>query len=324
MKKITQKEIAEKLGLNVRTISRVLSHSELVKPETRQKVVQELNNHGYFFKTHTRPEVVVVDIHTGYLEKNALQLIEMLSSYDFHFVMTNHKKDLRHFYKTIANADVVVFCSTPTSQVIKSVTQHNPGIYRINLFSHGIPGAEVSIEPNNDLLAKRSARYLFENNHRNILVVSSYESVAVLERTKSFIGEMAVSCPECKIDCLYGELDLSMKESIKDKLLKTTNKPTAIYCPGLYIAFHATCALAELGIKVPDEISILINDLPEEFSYELPFKPDTIYSKISDVIELAQFHIINRFMLKSANSFIASSGSQLQVNGTVKKLKDKE
>ena len=54
MKKITQKEIAEKLGLNVRTISRVLSHFDLVKSETRQKVVQELNTHGYFFKNHAR------------------------------------------------------------------------------------------------------------------------------------------------------------------------------------------------------------------------------------------------------------------------------
>ena len=325
MKKITQKEIAEKLGLNVRTISRVLSHSELVKPETRQKVVQELNNHGYFFKNHARSEVIAIDIATGYLEKNALQLIEMLSNYDFHFVMTNHKNNLRHFYKTIANADVVVFCSTPNSQIIKDVLQHNPNIYRINLFSHGIPGAEVSIEPDNDLLAKRSAKYLLSNNHLNILVISSKESVSVLERTKSFIGEISVTNPKCKIDILYEKLDFSMKEKIKEKLQSNTiNKPTAIYCPGLYIAFHATCALAELGIKVPDEISILINDLPEEFSYELPFKPDTIYSKISDVIELAQFHIINRFMLKSANSFIASSGSQLQVNGTVKKLKDKE
>ena len=320
MKKITQKEIAEKLGLNVRTVSRVLSHSELVKPETRQRVVQELNNHGYFFNTHTRPEVVVVDIETGYLEKNALQLIEMLSNYDFKFLMTNHKKDLRHFYKTIANADVVVFCSTPTAEIIKATSQQNPNIYRINLFSHGIPGAEVSIEPNNDVLAKRSAKYLLEHNHLNVLVISSKESKAVLERTKSFVGEMTVSCPECKIDVLYEKLDFSMKQTIIEKLSKKQDRPSAIYCPGLYIAWHATNALVDLEIKVPEEISILINDLPDEFTYELPFKPDTIYSKVLDIIELAQFHIINRFMLKCANSFIASPGSQLQVNGTVSKL----
>ena len=62
MKKITQKEIAAKLGLHVRTVSRVLNHEDTVKPETRLKVVAELNRNGYFFQTHCRPEVVAVDI----------------------------------------------------------------------------------------------------------------------------------------------------------------------------------------------------------------------------------------------------------------------
>lgn len=320
MKKTTQKEIADKLGLHVRTVSRVLNNADSVKSETRQRVIEELNKYGYFFKTHTKPETVAVDIQSGYLEKNALLLIEMLSLHDLHFLMTNHKKDLQHFYRTIQNADVVVFCSTPDAEIIEETARLNPDIYRINLFSHGIPGAEVSIEPDNDVLAKRSAKYLAQNGHKNIWIISSEENISVLERTKSFMGEMAVSYPECICRIISGRLNIELGEILEHELEKTSDVPTALYCPGLYLGWHAALVLQKLQYKVPEEISLLINDLPEEFSYEMPFKPDTVYSRISDTLELAQFHILNRLMLKRANSIVASPGTHLQINGSVRNL----
>lgn len=320
MKKTTQKEIADKLGLHVRTVSRVLNQADSVKPETRQRVIEELNKYGYFFKKHTKPETVVVDIQSGYLERNALQLIEMLSLHDLHFLMTNHKKDLLHFYRTVQTADVVVFCSTPEAKIIEETARINPDIYRINLFAHGIPGAEVSIEPDNDVLAKRSAKYLAQNGHKNIWIISSNESISVLERTKSFIGEMAVSHPDCSCRIISGPLTPRFGECLERELSGKHPAPTALYCPGLYLGWHAALVLQKLQYKVPEEISLLINDLPEEFSYEMPFKPDTVYSRIADTIELARFHILNRLMLKRANSIAASPGTHIQINGSVRNL----
>ena len=42
MKKITQKEIAAKLGLYVRTVAGVLNHEDTVKPENRMEVCYAL------------------------------------------------------------------------------------------------------------------------------------------------------------------------------------------------------------------------------------------------------------------------------------------
>lgn len=320
MKKTTQKEIAAKLGLHVRTISRVLSHSASVKPETRKRVIEELNNNGYFFKNHTCPETVAVDIKSGYLEENALLLMEMLSHHDLHFSMTNHRKDLQHFYRTISVSDTVIFCSTPSGEIIEEAARLNPGIYRINLFSHGIPGAEVSIEPDNDILAKRSAKYLAQKGHKNIWIITSQESISAQERTKSFLGELAVSFPDCRCRIISSKLNDELGELLLPEFSDKSKAPTAVYCPGLYLAWHTALVLNKLQYKVPEDISFLINDLPEEFSYVLPFKPDTIYSRVSDTVELAQFHMLNRFMLKSANSIIASPSTHLEINGTVKDL----
>ena len=320
MKRITQKEIAAKLGLHVRTVSRVLNSAESVKPATRQLVVQELNRNGYFFKNHTRPETFVVDIRAGYLEKNALQLIEMLSQRDLHFQMTDHRKNLQHFYRTVSSADAVIFCSTPEAKIIEETARRSPGIYRINLFSHGIPGAEVSIEPDNDVLAKRSADYLARNGHRDIWIISSKESVSAFERTKSFIGEMAVSHPDCRCRIVYGPMDMTLGDILLEEFADKGRAPAALYCPGLYLAWHTAMTLKKLAYRVPEDISLLMNDLPEEFSYELPFRPDTVYSRISDTIELARFHILNRLMLKSANSIVASPGTHLEINGSVRDL----
>ena len=321
MKKITQKEIAAKLGLHVRTVSRVLNHEDTVKPETRLKVVAELNRNGYFFQTHCRPEVVAVDIQPGYLEGQALRLIEMLSHRGLQFRMTNHQADLRQFHEVLSGSELAVFCSTPSAKIIEETGQRYPDLYRINLFSHGVPGAEVSIEPDNDTLAKRSARYLAECGHRDILIITSGDSVSVMERTKSFIGEMTVSFPEIRCRIFPVPLDLTQTDKIISKLQTLNPAPDAIYCPGQYIAWHASQALARLKYRVPEEISILINDLPDEFTHDLPFQPDTIFSRSSDIIELAEFYIINRVMLKNARSVVVSPGTELRINGTVAKLK---
>ena len=320
MKKITQKEIAAKLGLHVRTISRVLNHEDSVKEETRRRVVAELNRNGYFFQTHTRPEVVAVDIRPGYLERQALRLIEMLSNRDLQFRITNHNADLHQFYDTAEKSNVMVFCSTPEAKIVDEVAQRCPGIYRINLFSHGVPGAEVSIEPDNDKLGKRSARYLAEHGHRDIMVISSQENIATLERTKSFLGELEVSFPEIRCRTVMAPLNPSLAEKINDILAERDPKTTAIYCPGFYIARQTCQALSQLRYRVPEEISILVNDLPEEFPFPLPFRPDTFYSRTSDIIELAEFYITNRFMLKSASSITASPGIELRVSGTVARI----
>lgn len=321
MKKITQKEIAAKLGLHVRTVSRVLNHEDTVKPETRLKVVAELNRNGYFFQTHCRPEVVAVDIQPGYLEGQALRLIEMLSHRGLQFRMTNHKADLRHFHEVLSGSELAVFCSTPSAKIIEETGQRYPDLYRINLFSHGVPGAEVSIEPDNDTLAKRSARYLAECGHRDILIITSGDSVSVMERTKSFIGEMTVSFPEIRCRTVTESLNMELGDRIAAVLETITPKPTAIYCPGLYIAWHTAQVLLRMKCSVPEEISILMNDLPDEFTHDLPFQPDTIFSRSSDIIELAEFYIINRVMLKNARSVVVSPGTELRINGTVAKLK---
>ncbi len=321
MKKTTQKEIADKLGLHVKTVSRVLNQADAVKPETRQRVVQELNRYGYFFQSRFIAETVVVDVQIGYRERKALQLIEMLSQFGLRFVMTNHRQDLQHFYRTVSTADMVVFCSTPEADVIEETLRRSPGIYRINLLSHGIPGAEVSIEPANDVIAKRSAKYLAEKGHRNIWIISSVDGAFALERTKSFIGEMTVSYPDCSCRIVYGELNADLHDTLARELADKSKAPTALYCPGLFIGWHTAKVLQELQYKVPDDISILINDLPEEFDYyQLPFRPDMVYSRTADTIELARFHILNRLMFKSTNSIVTSPGIVIETNGTVKDL----
>lgn len=321
MKKITQKEIAAKLGLHVRTISRVLNHDDTVKPETRQRVVAELNRNGYFFQTHCRPEVVAVDIRPGYLEDLALRLIKLLSNRGLSFKMTDHKADLRHFHEVLSGADMVVFCSTPSAKIIEETGQRYPDLYRINLSSHGVPGAEVSIEPGNDAMGKRSARYLADCGHRDILVLSSRESMAVLERTKSFLGEMAVSFPDVRCRTIMGSMGKNLSDRIAGVLETIDPRPSAVYCPALFIAWHTLHVLIRKNIRVPDEISVLMNDLPDDFAYEMPFQPDTVYSKTSDIIDLAEFYITNRMMLKNASSVVTTPGIELRINGTVARLK---
>ena len=71
---------------------------------------------------------------------------------------------------------------------------------------------------------------------------------------------MAVSHPECRCRIVYGPMDMTLGDILLEELADRGRAPTALYCPGLYLAWHTAMALKKLSCRVPEDISMLINE----------------------------------------------------------------
>lgn len=322
MKKMTQKDIAKSLNIHVRTVSRVLNNDQAVRESTRRRVVAALNRNGYYIQTHNRLENVVVDVVQtgGYQERQALALMQALSHKEFNFLITNHQQDWKRFRERVADADIIVFCSCPRREVIAETREINPEILRINLFSNGVTGAEISIESNNFAGGKLAAEHLYNNGHRDILLISSKSNCAVLERTKSFIAEMTLQHPDCRVEWRFFDIDDGLERNITAVIVELPKLPSAIFCPGGLIAYNTIHALNKLDIKVPEMVSLLSNDLPEDILVTFPQALDTVYFRPANIIALAEYYIVNRFLLKEKCQICSSLNMELLINGSVKNL----
>lgn len=321
MKKMTQKEIAKSMNLSVRTVSRVLNGDTSVKEATRRRVIMTLNRNGYYIQTHTHTENVVFDVGSGPFHRNqALALMQELSDKGFNFLITNHQQDWKSFRERVMESDLVVFCSCPRREVIAEACEINPDILRINLFSNGVPGAEVSIEPDNCGGGKLAAKHLYDNGHRGILLLLLESHCAVMERAKSFIAEMMVLHPECHLEWHFLRADGDMEQEVTDFFRKKSPLPAAVFCPNGFISCLAVRALRSLGIRIPEDVSFLGFDLPEDIPLSFPQPVDTVYYRPSHIISLAEYYIVNRPILKEKCQICVSSNMKLMVNGSVRKL----
>lgn len=123
-----------------------------------------------------------------------------------------------------------------------------------------IPGV-TTIQPDYTEAARLAMDYLFKNGHRNIAVLSgpfgtTQHSIAELNRGIRIRHEDS-GVPFDAQNIIHGDLDFKSGVAAMDVLFSRPRKPTAIFCLGEEAAAGALARARSVGIKVPEELSIL-------------------------------------------------------------------
>ena len=119
MNRIQFQTIANEVGVNVRTIYRVMNNNGAVSNSTRKKVVNALNRYGYLCAGQRKSENIVFDIcKNEFVERIGIQLMQSLSMQDFKCIPTNHMENRERFMAAVSDASVVVMCSFQVSGLL--------------------------------------------------------------------------------------------------------------------------------------------------------------------------------------------------------------
>ena len=112
--KVNFRELARELDISVMTLYRVLNNVPSVRPETRRRVIDALNRHGFYALRQTKRIRVIFDFSENqYQQHYGMQLMQRLSSRDYSCVITDHRKNLSRFHDASEDIFILVFCSIP-------------------------------------------------------------------------------------------------------------------------------------------------------------------------------------------------------------------
>lgn len=280
---ITILEIAKMSGVNPSTVSRVINHPEMVNEKTRERVqgyIKECNYQpnpfarGLQTKRSKIVALVVPNFTTLSFANLARGIQEKLMQKDYSMVIfSSHEDEIleKKICQKISelHIDGVIFASS----MMPKYEELSGGIAKVFIdrdgSREGIDTFNLDIEGAFDKLIK----YLVEKGHTKIaLVVGDKESYAGQKKVTAFKKALLKYGLSIN-DNMIADAFWSSKEGwlATRKLLENGGKPTAIVAGSDTLAIGVVGAISSLGLRVPDNISVVgFNNEPGSESMNPP------------------------------------------------------
>ncbi|TCJ15621.1 LacI family transcriptional regulator [Rubrobacter taiwanensis] len=279
------RDVAQRAGVSISTVSRVLNDTGYpVKPETRQRVLEAVEELGFrpndlarglHLKRTRTVGLVIPDITNPYYPELALGVEATASGegYSVIFCNTNRRAEkLEHYVDVLLQkrADGIIIAGggtdfSPVSQVLSDFDIEAAVIGR-----HNLPFPSVQID--NVGAAYEATSHLVELGHERIAFISGPLSLtSVQDRLNGYREALRRRGIE-RDDRLVREGDFQPESgySAARSLLQGSVRPTAIFAANDRMAIGAMAAAFDLGMEVPEEVSIVGFDDITMASYVRP------------------------------------------------------
>lgn len=328
----TIKDVAQRAGVSVCTVSRTLAGKEYIKDETRQRVMDAVSALQY------QPNRIAASLKTGrsfalalilpsitniyypklarYVEQAAAE-----SGYMVYLCTTeNSLEKEKNILQDIPFQNIAGVIITPTSNEhahIMELSRHNiPYVYLNRNFEDDI---RHCIRIDNETAAFHAVTHLIENGHTSIgCVFQSFDNTSYEERYRGMVH--ALDAHGLSLDPRHAVLGL--KADTPDgsvpaimKMLSQPGRPDAVFACNDMLAFSVYKAAYNLGIRIPDDLSV--------FGYDNCIMADIVAPPLSSFSpparELAQTAVqfINHFIKTGELMEVPVLSGHLVLRGSV-------
>lgn len=267
--KVTLKEIAHLAGCSEATVSRALQNSPLISEKTRSavfKAARQLNYQvgspsiiGMIEPSITNPFysefIAAIEEYTfdaGY------SMILGISKYD----LNREKEQIDHLLRQGVQGIIMVPTDANASHIRALIADQTPSVF----FGIGpVLGADyVAVDP--AISAYIAARHLLERGHRHIGLINGPLQVSVcrarLEGYRKALDEFGLPFEE-KLVVEEETSEAGGSRAITRLLPQVSNGMTGVFTVSDILALGVMRRLAEVGLRVPDDISLVsCDDIP--------------------------------------------------------------
>ncbi|MGD8430411.1 MAG: LacI family DNA-binding transcriptional regulator, partial [Ectothiorhodospiraceae bacterium] len=273
----TLKDVAEKAGVSMKTVSRVVNGDASVRPETRARVQDCIDELGYV------PASAAQAMRTQRSGVIGLMTDVVATTPYSVDIVRGVQHSLRAFGKTliIANTEgdpvlesryIDVFRSHRVEGAIFATMFHQevdapplagaPLVLANCYASHG--EVRASVLPDDYAGGYEAAAHLLRLGHRRIAMITLNPRLKATQlRTQAFREAMrdhGVTCDDSLL-CAGKTGDLDNERctayDVALELLNRQNAPTAIVCGNDELAVHVYCAARDANRRVPDDLSVI-------------------------------------------------------------------
>ena len=289
MSKSTIKDVANKVGVSVATVSYVLNGKKKISEDTKKKIYEAIEELNYVpninaqgLNSHSSRLIGVVVPQTENGDKLMFQNAfygEVLGSIEYwarqkgyHVIVS--ATDTNESYLKLAkqrNLDGIIVIGMYPDEFYKELKKTDIPIVLIDSYCNDFYYHSIRID---DAYGSYLAtKYLLENGHSEIaFFVGQVKDNGVMKKRllgyKQALEQFGVEYNEKYI--FEGQIDYDSGIKLADKLVNSKLSITAIVCAADILAIGVMSELYKLGVKVPDDISIVGFDDLETSKYLTP------------------------------------------------------
>ena len=273
---ITINDIAERAGVSLATVSRVMNNSGYVKEETRKKVMDIIEELNYVPNAIARSlstsksnsiGVIVPDINNPFFGEVIKGITDVADQNDLNIILFDAdesiKKEIKSL-KVLKEQRIQGVLIAPTSseddlnsEYIKTIESLNVPIVWIDsnvkytnfsgVFVNSLKGTYDGIEA------------FIKEGHRDIAIITGrMNSWSAQERLLGYKKALAMNNLPLKNEyILYGNYKQESGYRLTKEILKMEKRPTAIFVCSNMMTLGCIKALKEENVKIPDEMAII-------------------------------------------------------------------
>jgi LacI family transcriptional regulator len=277
--KITIKEVAEKSGVSAMTVSRVIRNQGHIAEETKKRILQVIEELGYIPLQSARnlsgsfPRVIGIVIPSyeelrklrqGYEYEYALLMGALNICNQFGYAVTileiRNTSDVKTLVKRIRSRQIgaYIVAAPATEYPGLSKTLKDNAIIFSTISANNPASSELKVVADERTATYKMVRSMIELGHQRFAFVGgSNKQRATKERQKGFTDAIQ-ECTTQKIQYEIYQCGVFFEDGYRQGLevLRQKNRPTAIQCLTDDIAAGVIAAAQELGIDLPNELSI--------------------------------------------------------------------
>lgn len=263
-------DVANRARVSIATVSRVLNDTGPVKNTTRARVLKAVRDMKYHPNIHARTLAGGKSRTLGMIVSNLenpffLDIFRALEAdahrRDYEVLVANTDYDPRRLVNSVhlmmgrrVAALAVIVSEMEPSLMQELVEADLPIVF----YDVGTPARNISnIKVNYQKGVQKAAEYLYSLGHRRLAFVGHHNSLEpLLNRKDSFLETMKRYAGEVEYTTVADQDGPAGGAQATRTLLASGFKPTAIICVNDFMALGVLKALHELGLRVPQDVSV--------------------------------------------------------------------
>ena len=268
----TISDVAKKTGVSIKTISRVINNSPEVAEDTRKKVLKIIKTlnyrpnalaRGLMTKRTKVLGVIVSDISNPYIPELVRGIADSASERGFDIILSNtdgnREKEIGCLDVLLGRrVDGLIFTSVSLkSKEVANLQDEGFPLILVNRLIYGINTNYVIVD--SKVGARLAVEHLINLGHKRIGHIAGPEDIsASIERLEGY--SETLKAHNIDVDKELIKVSNFKQEggynSCKE-LLSIKERPSAIFSANDLMALGAMKYISEIGLRIPDDISIV-------------------------------------------------------------------
>jgi LacI family transcriptional regulator len=303
---VTSRDVARLAGVSQATVSRVLHDNPKVDEERRRRVLEALAQTGYVANAHARAmrmnRTGIIGVVAGHITNPFYpELIDSLAA-----ALT--QKAQRMILWTSSDSsepaaidavrgravDGLIFTTaTSESQVLRAAIDARAPIVLVNRSLDGAPCDQVTSD--NVSGGGMVADYFVRSGHSRVAVIGGDAIISTgQERRAGFMAklrELGIDIPAAMAPMT--DFSHAAGRAAALALLRSNNRPTAVFCVNDLLAFGVLDAVRESGLSVPADLWVVGYDDVEMARWEA-FNLTTVRQPTNEMARLVVQMLLHR------------------------------